>query len=168
MRLFHDAAGRGAGGCQPSPRAPRGHVGKTFELRPTVGPSVGCQLGESALFPHWERPRDEGLRERRGPPDRGRSGMHHRSSPGRAWSRPSGKASSVAGTQLSFTVSPVRRESGGHPQQRPRLHLQTDCRPHMWRSVSNGGEGGPSWGHPHRHPPVWVSYSGTIMTNDDG
>lgn len=64
MRLFHDAAGRGRGGCQPSPRAPWGRVGKALELHPRDGPSVGCQLGESALSPHWARPRDGGLRER--------------------------------------------------------------------------------------------------------
>ena len=78
MRLFHDAAGRGIGGCQLSPQAPRGRVRKALELRPQDGPSVGCQLGESALSPHWARLPDGGLRERRGPPDGGRSGAHHR------------------------------------------------------------------------------------------
>lgn len=78
MRLFHDAAGRGIGGCQLSPQAPRGRVRKALELRPQDGPSVGCQLGESTLSPHWARLPDGGLRERRGPPDGGRSGAHHR------------------------------------------------------------------------------------------
>lgn len=60
MRLFHDAAGRGIGGCRLSSRAPQGRVRKALELRPQDGPSVGCQLGESALSPHWARPRDGG------------------------------------------------------------------------------------------------------------
>ena len=60
------------------PSGSPGRVRKALELRSQDGPSVGCQLGESTLSPHWARLPDGGLRERRGPPDGGRSGAHHR------------------------------------------------------------------------------------------